>query len=46
MYKEWIKGYYDEDFYTKDDVKVFVKAGWITSADYKDITGDEYLPAA
>lgn len=37
-----IKGYYDEGLYTNDDVKIFVSAEWITSEDYKQITGEDY----
>ena len=38
-----IKRYYDMGFYTKEKVKVFVQAGWITEAQYKEITGDDYV---
>lgn len=37
-----VKRYYDLGIYSKDNVKVFVLAGKITSEDYKLITGDEY----
>lgn len=37
-----VKNYYDMGLYTKDNVKVFVKAAMITEADYKTITGDKY----
>lgn len=45
MYAEWVKEYYDLGYYSKDDVKVFVRAAWITETDYKDITGDAYAAA-
>lgn len=38
-----IKRYYDSGRYTKDQVKVFVQAGWITPEQYQEITGDEYV---
>ncbi|MDQ0269923.1 XkdX family protein [Cytobacillus purgationiresistens] len=41
-----IKGYYDEGFYTKDDVRIFVIASWITKEQYKQITAVDYDPAA
>lgn len=34
--------YYKMGLYTKDNVKVFVKANMITEADYKSITGEKY----
>ncbi|PEZ05572.1 XkdX family protein [Bacillus sp. AFS018417] len=43
MWYEWIKDWYSKGFYTKEEVKVFVKAGWITAEEYKDITGDDYV---
>lgn len=41
MYKI-IKRYYDRGIYTKEDVKVFVRAGKITPAQYEQITGEAY----
>lgn len=41
-----IQGYYKEGFYTNNDVKVFVRASWITADQYKQITGIDYEPAA
>ena len=43
MWAEWIKDWYSQGFYTKDEVKVFVEVKWITSLDYKEITGDVYV---
>jgi uncharacterized XkdX family phage protein len=40
---KYIKKYYDEGIYTKDDVKVFVAQGYITADQYKQITGDDYV---
>lgn len=37
-----IKKYYDEGRYTKAQVKIFVRAKWITAAQYQEITGEEY----
>lgn len=39
----YIKEYYDLKLYTNDDVKIFVKAGWITTTDFKDITSVDYV---
>lgn len=39
----YIKEYYDLKLYTNDDIKIFVKAGWITSIDFKDITNVDYV---
>lgn len=35
----YIKEYFDLKLYTNDDIKIFVKAGWITTDDYKNIAG-------
>ncbi|VUZ24882.1 Uncharacterised protein [Acetobacterium wieringae] len=37
-----IKRYYDEGRYTNDQVKIFVRAKWITAEQYKTITGEDY----
>lgn len=37
-----VKRYYDMGKYSDEQVKVFVKAGWITEEQYKEITGEEY----
>lgn len=42
MYKV-VKRYYDKGFYSKEDVKKFVRAGKITPEEYKEITGEEYV---
>lgn len=38
-----IKRYYDEDRYTDEQVKIFVKAKWIDEIQYKEITNIEYV---
>lgn len=38
-----VKTYYDKGLYTKDDVATYVYYQKITPAQYKDITGDDYL---
>ena len=38
-----IKKYYDMGKYTDEQMKVFVKAEWITEAEYKTITGKKYI---
>lgn len=37
-----VKRYYDKGIYTKENVKVFVRARKITAEQYKEITGDTY----
>ncbi|AQU79706.1 XkdX family protein [Planococcus faecalis] len=37
-----IKRYYDSNRYDNDDVKIFVKAKWITAEQYQEITGIPY----
>lgn len=41
MYK-YIKEFYDMNLYTNDDVKIFVRAKWITVEEYKAITTINY----
>lgn len=36
-----VKRYYPK-YYTKDDVKTFVRAGQLTPEEYKEITGEAY----
>lgn len=38
-----VKKYYDMGKYTLAQMNVFVKAKWITAAQYKAITGTEYV---
>lgn len=38
-----VKKYYEMGLYTKDNVKVFVRAKFINADEYKIITGDEYV---
>lgn len=40
-----VKRYYDKGIYSKENVKVFVRAGRLTEAEYKEITGDTYEEA-
>lgn len=42
MWASIVGNYYNLGLYTKDNVKVFVKAGWISDIDYKTITGEAY----
>lgn len=37
-----VKRYYDKGIYSKENVKVFVRAKKITAEQYKEITGDTY----
>lgn len=41
LYKT-VKKYYDMGIYSDEQVKVFVKKGKITIAEYKQITGNDY----
>lgn len=41
MYKI-VKRYYNKGIYSKENVKVFVRAGKITAEQYQEITGDAY----
>lgn len=43
MWKSWINDYYQKGYYTSDQMKVFVTAGWITAEDYQTITGQDYV---
>lgn len=37
------KKYFDRGNYSTDDVKIFVQTGKITEAEYKEITGIDYV---
>lgn len=39
---EKVKGYYDNGNWSIDRVKRAVVKGWITEAEYKEITGEDY----
>jgi len=39
---EKVKRYYDNGFWKKFMVYNIVAKGWITAAEYKEITGEEY----
>lgn len=39
---EKVKAYYDRGVWTKDMVKNAVIKGWITEAEYGEITGEPY----
>jgi uncharacterized XkdX family phage protein len=43
MWFNWISEYYNDGLYSKADVQVFVRAGWITADQFKAITGDDYV---
>jgi uncharacterized XkdX family phage protein len=45
MWKSWIQQYYEKGYYTVNQMKVFVTAGWITAEDYKTITDEDYAAA-
>ena len=37
------KRYYDKGIYSNEDIKVFVRTGKLTEAQYKEITGEDYV---
>ena len=39
---EKVKGYYDNGLWSKAKVRDAVVKGWITAAEYKEITGEDY----
>lgn len=41
---QFIIGYYQQGYYDKATMEVFVKIGWLTADQYKQTTGSE-LPA-
>lgn len=41
-YYNLIKGYYDQGYWDISRVKAMVVRGWITTEEYKLITGQEY----
>ena len=43
MWFKMVKRYYEAGYYTKEQVKVFVVAEYITVTEYKEITGIEYV---
>lgn len=38
-----LKRHYEADRYSKAQLKVFVKAKWITAEQYEEITGESYV---
>lgn len=42
MWFETVKGFYKDELYNNDDVKVFVVAKMITKEEYKKITNEDY----
>ena len=39
---EMVKGFYDSGLWSKKAVRNAVKKGWITEAEYDEITGEVY----
>lgn len=39
---EKVKGYYDGGFWNEARVKNAVAKGWITEAEYEEVTGERY----
>ena len=39
---EKVRGYYDDGLWSKVKVKNAVAKGWITAAEYEEITGEAY----
>lgn len=46
MFYQKIKEYYQKKFYNVKQVEIFVKAKWITTEQFKEITGFDYEPLA
>lgn len=42
MWFQSVKRYYTQGRYSKDDVKIFVRAGKITAEQYQELTGEAY----
>lgn len=40
---EKVKRYFDKGIYVKEQVKIFVQTGKITSKQYKEITSENYI---
>jgi uncharacterized XkdX family phage protein len=43
IFKELTQEFYNDGFYTKSDVASYVELTLLTSSDYKEITGDDYV---
>ncbi|RIL72719.1 XkdX family protein [Staphylococcus devriesei] len=39
---KWVIKYYKAGLYTNENMKTFVRCNWITSVQYKELTGTEY----
>ena len=35
--------FYNEGFYDVEKMKLFVKVGWLTSEQYQEVTGSDYV---
>lgn len=35
--------FYNEGFYDSEKMKLFVKVGWLTSEQYQEVTGSDYV---
>ncbi|MCT0040307.1 XkdX family protein [Weissella confusa] len=35
--------FYNECFYDAEKMKLFVKVGWLTSEQYQEVTGSDYV---
>lgn len=42
---EKLKSYFNEGLWTKGQIGDAVSKGWLTAAEYAEITGEEYAPA-
>jgi len=39
----YVKNYYKMGLYTADNLKLFVSVAYITAADFKELTGTDYV---
>lgn len=39
-----VKGYFDNELWTKKQIGDAVSRGWITAGEYLEITGEDYAP--
>lgn len=39
---QFIIGYYQQGYYSKEKMELFVRIGWLTADQYKQATGSEF----
>lgn len=43
IFNSLVKQYYQAGIYQKKNLPVFIQCGWITTDDYKSLTGEDYV---